>query len=168
MDAENVYFAQNKLATQGHRLMFVIILALLVACTPETNNLPPTNLVQSTGVPETELDMREANVLDVSFEQIDEEKFLIEVTLVHDDDGEAPNFADLWQVEDLSGNILGIRVLLHSHGNQPFARSETITIPQAVSEVVVRGHDMIHGHGGQSMRVDLNTGVVEAFIEGVD
>jgi hypothetical protein len=87
---------------------------------------------------------------------------------VHDDDGESPNFADLWQVEDLSGNILGIRVLLHSHGNQPFARSETITIPQAVSEVVVRGHDMIHGHGGQSMRVDLNTGVVEAFIEGVD
>jgi hypothetical protein len=70
MDAENVNFAQNKLATQGHRLMFVIILALLVACTPETNNLPPTNLVQSTGVPETELDMREANVLDVSFEHI--------------------------------------------------------------------------------------------------
>ena len=157
--------AQNIFALPIQRLIFAIILALLFSCSPDTNDLQPTDVVQSTRTPETELDLSEANVIDVTFEQINDEEFIFEVTLLHDDDGEAPSFADSWQVEDLSGNILGIRVLLHSHGNQPFTRTETITIPQAVSEVVVRGHDMIHGHGGQSMRVDLSSGEAEAFME---
>ncbi len=104
------------------------------------------------------LDLRYANVIDVEVEALGGNEFRFSVTLQHDDEGEAPNFADAWQVEDLEGNLLGTRELLHSHGNQPFTRSATITIPEGVEEVIVRGHDMTHGYGGQGMRVDLQTG----------
>jgi hypothetical protein len=168
MTLENEIPTISKIISPENRPIIAIILTLLVACSPGTNTLQPTDMVQSTGIPATELDLREANVLDVTFEHRGEGNFLFEVTLVHDDEGETPNFADSWQVEDLSGNVLGIRVLLHSHGNQPFARSETISIPQDVTEVIVRAHDMLHGHGGQSMRVDLQTGIVEPFLENSD
>jgi hypothetical protein len=55
--------------------------------------------------------------------------------------------------------------LLHSHGNQPFTRSESITIPEDVEIVIVRGHDMKHGYGGQAMRVDLGTGEIEVVAD---
>lgn len=148
-------------------------ITMLPACSPgisevqptESSDQLPTETNQPTSIPDVELDLREANVIDVAFERIDDEAFRFDVTLIHDDEGESPSFADSWHVEDLEGNTLGTRVLLHSHGNQPFTRSETFPIPPDVSIVIVRGHDMLHGHGGQSMRVDLNTGEVEAFIE---
>lgn len=104
------------------------------------------------------LDLRFANVTRVEFTRLDEGSYRFDVTLYHDDDGEAPNFADAWQVLDLDGNLLGIRELLHSHGTQPFTRSATIEVPEGVSLVLVRGHDMVHGFGGQGMLVDLETG----------
>jgi hypothetical protein len=152
MTLENEIPTISKIISPENRPIIAIILTLLVACSPGTNTLQPTDMVQSTGIPATELDLREANVLDVTFEHRGEGIFLFEVTLVHDDEGETPNFADSWQVEDL----------------QPFARSETISIPQDVTEVIVRAHDMLHGHGGQSMRVDLQTGIVEPFLENGD
>ncbi len=113
-----------------------------------------------------ELDLREANVLEVEFEPLGERRYRFDVTLLHDDDGEAPSYADKWQVWDSQGNLLGERVLTHSHGTQPFSRSATIEIPEGVSTVLVRGHDMEHGHGGQSMRVDLVSGEMEIYDEG--
>ncbi|NIS80958.1 MAG: hypothetical protein GTO14_12280 [Anaerolineales bacterium] len=115
-----------------------------------------------------ELDLHEANILSVSIEDLGEGQFRFDVTMLHDDDGEAPEFADGWQVEDLDGNLLGRRVLLHSHGTQEFTRSETITIPSSVTTVIVRGHDMRHGYGGQAMRVDLASGSETPFDEGSD
>lgn len=158
------------------KLVIVSILSFAIlfsACIQETdvplataNNVGvPTDEVQEATDPPTSLDLREANVLAVEFERLTDDDFLFKVTLVHDDDGESPNFADSWQVEDSSGNVLGVRILTHSHDNQPFTRSETIDIPSGVTTVVVRGHDMLHGHGGQSMSVNLSTGAVEAFIE---
>lgn len=137
-----------------------------MASTPDSTN-PPANQPseEPNGNPTVpvELDMREANILDVQIEQTGAGTFRFDVTLVHDDLAEAPDFANWWVVEDLNGAELGKRVLLHSHGNQPFTRSETISIPAGVQVVIVRGHDMQHGYGGQAMRVDLLTGEVEAI-----
>jgi hypothetical protein len=113
-----------------------------------------------------ELDLREANVLAVDFEPLGEGRFRFNVTLLHDDDGETPDFADWWQVEDTQGNLLGRRILTHSHGTQAFTRSEIITIPANVTVVIVRGHDMQHGYGGQSMRIDMQSGLATPFKEG--
>jgi hypothetical protein len=167
------FMNRSKYRTVASTLLIGIF---LFACSPNERRGAPTER----GVPspgetsqgnmksDQELDLREANVLEVAFERIDEDSYLFEVTLIHDDEGEAPNFADSWHVEDLSGKVLGTRVLLHAHGSQPFARSENIDIPPDITTVVVRGHDMLHGHGGQSMRVDLSTGELEAFLEGAD
>ncbi|MGD8634637.1 MAG: hypothetical protein PVF85_13770, partial [Anaerolineales bacterium] len=51
----------------------------------------------------------------------------------------------------------------HSHGTQPFTRSATIEIPEGVTKVLVRGHDMQHGHGGQSMEVNLVNGETSRY-----
>ncbi len=105
-----------------------------------------------------DLDLKEANVLDVAFNALGEGKYRFDVTLTHDDQGESPSFADRWVVEDLAGNVLGERTLLHAHGNEPFTRSETVLIPESVSVVLIRGHDAIHGFGGQAIQLDLNDG----------
>jgi len=120
--------------------------------------MPPT---PPEPTPAADLDLREANVLAVAFESLGEGRYRFDVTLLHDDDGEAPDFADWWQVEDEAGSLLGRRVLIHSHGTQPFTRSEVIAIPEDVTTVIVRGHDMRHGFGGQGMRVDLESGAVQ-------
>lgn len=111
-----------------------------------------------------ELDLREANVVGVTVEQTDG-NYRFDVSLIHDDDGEE-GYANWWQVETRSGEQLGRRELLHAHGTQEFTRSATITVPETVSEVVVRGHDQTHGYGGQAMIVTVETGETEAVKQG--
>ncbi|WP_256298597.1 hypothetical protein [Haloarchaeobius salinus] len=103
-----------------------------------------------------ELDLREANVVGVSFEGGDG-TYTFDVTLHHDDDGE-DGYANWWQVERLDGTQLGRRELLHAHSQQPFTRSDTVEIPADVNCVVVRGHDQTHGYGGVAMLVSLESG----------
>lgn len=136
---------------------------VLLTASPSDPTEAVTSMPNSTANPDdnpalAELDLRYANVTQVTFERLAEGEYRFAVTLYHDDDGEAPNSANAWQVEDLQGNLLGRRELLHSHGTQPFTRSHTITIPAGVELVLVRGHDMTHGFGGQGMKVDLNSG----------
>jgi hypothetical protein len=102
------------------------------------------------------LDLREANVVDVSFEE-QNGTYTFDVTLHHDDDGEE-GYANWWQVERLDGTRLGRRELLHAHSQQPFTRSETIEIPEEVTCVVVRGHDQTHEYGGLAIVVNLDSG----------
>ena len=113
----------------------------------------------------SDLDLREAHVLDVAFSHQGGQQYRFDVTLIHDDAGEA-GFADWWQVETRSGERLGRRVLLHAHGTRPFTRSETITIPDGVTEVVVRGRDQTHEYGGTAMIVNVTTGEMEAVDQG--
>ena len=149
---------------------------LIMTTQPPKSDLGPTpeaierelNSSTSTPSPESEqslLDLREANVIAVTYEAISPGEVRFDVTLIHDDDAEAPSFADRWFVEDLEGNMLGERILAHSHGTQPFTRSATIHTPTEINIVIVRGHDQLHGLGGQSMRVDLSTGEMFAFDE---
>ncbi|WP_411963749.1 hypothetical protein [Haloferax sp. YSMS24] len=113
-----------------------------------------------------ELDLREANVMGVSFEQSGTD-YRFSVTLLHDDDGE-DGYANWWVVESLGGTELGKRELLHAHGTQEFTRSETISIPEGTTCVVVRGHDQTHGYGGQAMLVNLETGATRAAEQGAE
>jgi hypothetical protein len=114
---------------------------------------------------ETELDLREANVTDVRFEERGGGQYRFDVTLIHDDAGE-DGYANWWQVETLDGTQLGRRTLLHAHGTREFTRSETIEIPDGVSRVVVRAHDQTHGYGGQAAIVTLRDGSVEFVMQG--
>jgi hypothetical protein len=113
---------------------------------------------------EADPDLREANVVGVEYDG-DGESYTVDVTLHHDDDGE-DGYANWWQVERLDGTQLGRRELLHAHSQQPFERSETISIPADMSCVVVRGHDQTHGYGGRAMLVNLDTGETRAVEQG--
>lgn len=161
------------------RSAWLTSLVLLVGCSP---SLPsPTGAPPSTSTPSATvsepgtqdpppsptagdgLDLREANVLGVSFEEVRPGEVRFEVTLYHDDEGEAPKYADWWQVETIDGEVLGIRELLHSHGTAPFTRAKNVGIPTGTTIVIVRGHDMTHGFGGQAAEVNLETGEVSFF-----
>lgn len=131
----------------------------------DSGTKPATKTPEPTSTESTQ-DLREANVVAVSIESIDEE-YTFDVTLHHDDDGE-PGYANWWQVERLDGTRLGRRDLLHAHSEQPFTRSETIAIPAAVTCVVARGHDETHGYGGQLLTVDLESGETRAVNQGPD
>ncbi|MFC5365794.1 hypothetical protein [Salinirubrum litoreum] len=111
------------------------------------------------------LDLREANVVGVAVEAQDDGQYRFDVTLVHDDDGE-DGYANWWQVETTGGERLGRRELLHAHGTREFTRSETISVPEGVTRVVVRGHDQTHGYGGQAMVVDLVSGETRVVRQG--
>lgn len=110
------------------------------------------------------LDLREANVVDVSFEGQDG-SYTFDVSLHHDDGGE-DGYANWWQVERLNGTMLGRRDLRHAHSWQPFTRSETIEVPGDVDCVVVRGHDQTHGYGGLAAILRLDSGSYRTVEQG--
>ena len=111
-----------------------------------------------------DLDLREANVVDVAFEATDG-GYAFDVTLHHDDDGEE-GYANWWQVERPDGTRLGRRELLHAHSEQPFTRSATVAIPDDVIRVVVRGHDQTHGYAGVAALVAIDDGSVRFVDQG--
>ena len=111
------------------------------------------------------LDLREANVVGVTVEAQGDGQYRFDVTLLHDDEGE-DGYANWWQVETTDGERLGRRELRHAHGTREFTRSETVSVPESVTRVVVRGHDQTHGYGGQAMVVDLTTDETRAVRQG--
>jgi hypothetical protein len=113
----------------------------------------------------SDLDLREANVVDVSVSEEGDREFRFDVSLHHDDAGEG-GYANWWQVETLDGDRLGRRELLHAHSEQPFTRSETVEVPDGVNCVVVRGHDETHGYGGQAMVVTIGSGARRTVDQG--
>lgn len=147
------------LSYNGRTLLAAALLLAVAAC--GRSSLAPDSTTQpAASETEAPLDLRYANVIEVEFERLEGRRYRFDVTLYHDDDGEAPAYADAWQVEDLEGNVLGVRELLHGHSTRPFTRSEVIEIPAEIEVVIVRGHDQTHGFGGQIMRVELRSGEV--------
>ena len=120
---------------------------------------------QTEAASETELDLREANVVGVELTDEGGGDYRFDVTLYHDDDGE-DGYANWWQVETLAGDRLGRRDLRHAHSTAPFTRSETIAVPDNVSCVVVRGHDQTHGYGGQAVTVAVPDGETRLVKQG--
>jgi len=97
----------------------------------------------------------EANVLGVNVDPLGERQFRISVTLSHADTG-WDHYANAWQALDENGEVIGERVLQHPHVNeQPFTRSLTLTIPEAVKLITIKGQDLVHGLGGKMMVVEV-------------
>lgn len=86
----------------------------------------------------------------------DETFYSFSVTVRHDDEG-WDHYADRFEILAPDGSILGTRVLAHPHENeQPFTRSlGAVAVPEGVSEVMIRAHDSVHGHGGKTMTVAI-------------
>ena len=118
-----------------------------------------------TGATGGELDLREANVTEVSVSTQSDSDYRLDVTLHHDDDGE-DGYANWWQVETRDGERLGRRDLAHAHGTREFTRSETVAVPADVDCVVVRGHDQVHGYGGRGALVRVSTGATRFVDQG--
>ena len=133
--------------------------------TPAPDTTAATDGERTTASSDDELDLREANVVGVELAGGDGGSVRFDVTLYHDDDGES-GYADWWQVETLDGDRLGRRELLHAHSTAPFTRSESVSVPDGTSHVVVRGHDQTHGYGGQAMVVGIDSGEAERVRQG--
>ena len=97
----------------------------------------------------------EVDVVDVGIEALGEERFRVNVALLHADTG-WEHYANKWEVLDEAGTLLGTRELLHPHVNeQPFTRSLTLTIPRTIRVITLKGYDLVHEDGGATMTIDV-------------
>ncbi|MEM7168871.1 MAG: hypothetical protein AAF530_01780 [Pseudomonadota bacterium] len=99
----------------------------------------------------------DVEVVDAQASQASDGTWTFRVTLAHADTG-WEHYADAWEILSPDGKVLGTRVLLHPHENeQPFTRSlGGVVIPEDITEVIVRGHDSVHGHGESRLTVELD------------
>ena len=137
----------------------------ITASSPEPTPLPPTETPATTAEqPAGNPNLDFAQVQFVQATQTGNGTWRFDVTVRHNDQG-WDHYADLWQVLDPDGNLLGERVLLHPHDTeQPFTRSQSgIAIPPEVTQVTVRAKCTVHGFGGQEVVVDLATAEGENF-----
>ena len=100
------------------------------------------------------------------------ESWTFHVTVRHPDSG-WDDYADGWDVVLPDGTVLKAnpddeftRLLLHPHETeQPFTRSQSgIVIPEGVTQIRVRAHDLVDGFGGIEVLVDLTTAEGENFV----
>ena len=97
----------------------------------------------------------DANVLAVKVDPLGERQYRVTVTLSHEDTG-WDHYANAWLIFDEDGKEIGERVLHHPHVNeQPFTRSLTLTIPEPVRLITIKGQDSVHGTDGKMMVVEL-------------
>jgi hypothetical protein len=112
-----------------------------------------------------------ADVLFVQATQAEDGTWTFAVMVEHPDSG-WEDYADGWDVLLPDGTVLKpdpdspfTRLLLHPHENeQPFTRSQSgIEIPEGVTQVSVRAHDLVDGFGGREVTVDLTLSSGEDF-----
>lgn len=98
----------------------------------------------------------EVDVVDAKVSKAADGSYRFDVTLRHADEG-WEHYADAWDVVGPDGTVLATRVLYHPHvDEQPFTRSLSgVEIPADVTQVVIRGHDKVHGYGGAESTVSL-------------
>ncbi len=79
-----------------------------------------------------------------------------DVTIRHPDTG-WDHYADGWQVLDMDGKELGMRVLFHPHvDEQPFTRSLSgVQIPADTTQIQIRARDSAHGWNADTYVIDL-------------
>jgi hypothetical protein len=132
---------------------------LLVGC--GSSQLPPTATPPATPY---SAGTGNADVLYVRAVEAVGGSWTFHVTVEHPDTG-WDDYADGWDVLMPDGTVIKpdpdgpfTRLLLHPHEDeQPFTRSQSgIVIPEGVTEVRVRAHDLVDGYGGRQVLVDLN------------
>jgi hypothetical protein len=113
----------------------------------------------------------DADVIFVRAMQNDAGSWRFDVTVAHPDTG-WQDYANGWDVVLPDGSVLlnnpddeFTRLLLHPHETeQPFTRSQSgLSIPEGVTQVTVRAHDLVDGFGGQTITVDLTATEGEGF-----
>ena len=146
-------------------ILTMMVAAFLAACTvvPDASSPPmPTDSPAKTLVPAAGAGL--ANVLFVRAEQADDGTWTFDVTVSHPDTG-WEDYADGWDVVLPDGSVVKTteedpftRLLTHPHvDEQPFTRSQSgIIIPEGITQVTVRAHDLVDGFGGQEVIVSLN------------
>jgi hypothetical protein len=77
------------------------------------------------------------------------------------------HYANRWDVIDMSGGVVGSRILRHPHvDEQPFTRSlGRVRIPHATKWVTLRANDSVHGQGGAEVVVVVPHAVEETPVE---
>ena len=131
-----------------------------------TATIPPATPTEVPAVQEDEVTSESVANADVEFVRAIESAdgiWTFHVTVRHPDTG-WEDYADGWDVVTPDGTVLKVnegdqftRLLLHPHENeQPFTRSQSgIVIPESISQVTVRAHDLVDGYGGREVIVDL-------------
>jgi hypothetical protein len=140
-------------------MRFIVVITLAFILTSCTQVL---DMMQSA----TENDTGSAADADVEYvraQQSDDGTWRFDVTVRHPDTG-WEDYANGWDVVLPDGTVVKVneddpftRELLHPHVNeQPFTRSQSrLDIPDDVTTVTVRAHDIVDGWGGQEVTVDL-------------
>ena len=122
-------------------------------------------------VTEGEQTMADANVEFVRATQAGNGTWTFHVTVLHPDTG-WEDYADGWDVVLPDGTVVKAndsdpftRLLLHPHETeQPFTRSQSnLTLPDGVTTVTVRAHDLVDGWGGEEVTVDLTADEGDRF-----
>jgi len=159
------------------RFIFLLFIIIASACNTTPNSPSITQekstetlaIISPTATPEdilTEISNPKtgnADVTQVRVVQQPDGSWTFHVTVSHPDTG-WEDYADGWDIVTLGGMIINpdpdtpfTRLLLHPHVNeQPFTRSQSgIEIPEDVTKVLVRAHDLVDGYGGKVIEVDL-------------
>jgi hypothetical protein len=142
----------------------VIPLLLALACGGSPEDLPPP-------APPTAEAKGDADVERVEAVLAADGSWSFHVTVRHADRG-FEDYADGWDVVLPDGTVVKpdpsqafTRVLGHPHlDEQPFTRSQSgVQLPEGVTRVRVRAHDLVQGFGGKEVEVDLGQGSGPGF-----
>ena len=107
----------------------------------------------------------DADVIDVRAIDNGSQGWTFHVTVSHPDTG-WDDYCDGWDVVGTDGKVIKVngsdkftRLLLHPHvEEQPFTRSQgRLHIPDFMTSVSVRAHDIVDGFGGREITLDLGT-----------
>ncbi|GLR16373.1 hypothetical protein [Portibacter lacus] len=94
-----------------------------------------------------------------------ENAYLFNVTLKSPDTG-CDQYADWWEIIDVSGNLIYRRNLSHSHVNeQPFIRSGSPVQILASDSVIIRGHMNNFGYGLSAMSGSVASGFETVILD---
>ncbi len=95
-------------------------------------------------------------VVDVIVTAQGNKNYRFDVSLLHQDAG-WDHYANRWEILDEKGTILATRILYHPHVNeQPFTRSLTVSLPDNLKTVIIRGHDNVHQYSGNEKKITLS------------
>lgn len=114
----------------------------------------------------------DADVLSVRAVEAADGTWTFHVTVAHPDTG-WEDYTDGWDVVTPDGTVLKAneddpftRLLLHPHeAEQPFTRSQSgLIVPDGVTQLTVRAHDLVAGWGGRMLTVDLTKDQGDDFV----
>lgn len=119
----------------GHKQIFLAFAAISFSFSPALADTPVVEAVQA---------------------EQHGDSWTFSVTLSHPDTG-WDHYADGWEVFDIDGNSLGLRVLAHPHVNeQPFTRSLTgVVLPTGTTQIQIKTRDNVDGWGEDAFTFDL-------------